>query len=146
MTDLALEWLNLVLRWMHLIFGIAWIGSSFFFVWLDNSLRPGIKQGGAQPKSGVLGEAWMIHGGGFYFTEKYSVAPPQLPPELHWFKYESYFTWLSGFFLLGVLYYAGADLYLIDPNVMPLSPLAAIGISLASLILGWIVYDLLCRS
>ena len=141
MTDLSLDWLNLVLRWMHLVFGIAWIGSSFFFVWLDNSLRQG-----QQPKSGVLGEAWMIHGGGFYFTEKYSVAPPQLPPELHWFKYESYFTWLSGFFLLGVLYYAGADLYLIDPNVLPLSAPAAIGISVASLILGWIVYDRLCKS
>lgn len=141
MTDLALEWLNLVLRWMHLIFGIAWIGSSFFFVWLDNSLRKG-----RQPKDGVLGEAWMIHGGGFYFTEKYSVAPPQLPPELHWFKYESYFTWISGFFLLGVLYYAGAELYLIDAKVMPLTQWQAIGISVASLIVGWVVYDLLCKS
>lgn len=141
MTDLALEWLNLVLRWMHLIFGIAWIGSSFFFVWLDNSLRKS-----AQTKSGVLGETWMIHGGGFYFTEKYSVAPPQLPPELHWFKYESYFTWLSGFFLMGVLYYVGADLYLIDDKVLPLTQWQAIGISVASLILGWVIYDQLCKS
>lgn len=141
MFDLAMEWLNLVLRWMHLIFGIAWIGSSFFFVWLDNSLRKSVDQ---QP--GVLGQAWLIHGGGFYFTEKYSVAPPQLPAELHWFKYESYFTWLSGFFLLGALYYVGADLYLIDDKVLPLSQGEAIGISLVSLILGWVIYDLLCKS
>ncbi|WP_300300634.1 urate hydroxylase PuuD [Ferrovibrio sp.] len=141
MIDLALEWLNLVLRWMHLIFGIAWIGSSFFFVWLDNSLRKGLDQ---QP--GVLGQAWLIHGGGFYFTEKYSVAPPQLPAELHWFKYEAYFTWLSGFFLLGVLYYVGADLYLIDAKVLPMERWQAIGLSLASLVLGWVVYDLLCKS
>ncbi|MFN4164275.1 MAG: urate hydroxylase PuuD [Ferrovibrio sp.] len=141
MIDLALEWLNLVLRWMHLIFGIAWIGSSFFFVWLDNSLRKGLDQ---QP--GVLGQAWLIHGGGFYFTEKYSVAPPQLPKELHWFKYESYFTWLSGFFLMGALYYVGADLYLIDAKVLPMGRWEAIGLSVASLILGWVVYDLLCKS
>lgn len=141
MLDLALEWLNLVLRWMHLIFGIAWIGSSFFFVWLDNSLRKGIDQ-----QAGVLGQAWLIHGGGFYFTEKYSVAPPQLPAELHWFKYEAYFTWLSGFFLLGALYYVSADLYLIDARVLPLSKAEAISFSLVSLILGWIVYDLLCKS
>lgn len=141
MIDLALEWLNLVLRWMHLIFGIAWIGSSFFFVWLDNSLRKGLDQ---QP--GVLGQAWLIHGGGFYFTEKYSVAPPQLPKELHWFKYESYFTWLSGSFLLGALYYVGADLYLIDAKVLPMGRWEAIGLSVASLVLGWIVYDLLCKS
>jgi uncharacterized membrane protein len=141
MTDLALEWLNLVLRWMHLIFGIAWIGSSFFFIWLDNSLRKS-----EHTKPGVLGETWMIHGGGFYFTEKYAVAPPQLPKELHWFKYESYFTWLSGFFLLGVLYYAGADLYLIDSKVLPLAQWQAIGISVGSLILGWLLYDRLCKS
>jgi uncharacterized membrane protein len=141
MFDLAMEWLNLVLRWMHLIFGIAWIGSSFFFVWLDNSLRKSADQ---QP--GVLGQAWLIHGGGFYFTEKYSVAPPQLPAELHWFKYEAYFTWLSGFFLMGALYYVGADLYLIDEKVLALSKGEAIGFSLVSLVLGWIVYDLLCKS
>jgi len=141
MLDLALEWLNLVLRWMHLIFGIAWIGSSFFFVWLDNSLR---KAPGQAP--GVLGQAWLIHGGGFYFTEKYSVAPPQLPAELHWFKYEAYFTWISGFFLMGALYYVSADLYLIDERVLHLSRNEAIGFSLVSLFLGWIVYDLLCRS
>lgn len=141
MFDLAMEWLNLVLRWMHLIFGIAWIGSSFFFVWLDNSLR---KAEGQQ--AGVLGQAWLIHGGGFYFTEKYSVAPPQLPAELHWFKYEAYFTWLSGFFLMGALYYVGAELYLIDDKVLALSKGEAIGFSLVSLVLGWIVYDLLCKS
>lgn len=141
MFDLAMEWLNLVLRWMHLIFGIAWIGSSFFFVWLDNSLRKAADQ---QP--GVLGQAWLIHGGGFYFTEKYSVAPPQLPAELHWFKYEAYFTWISGFFLMGALYYVSADLYLIDDKVLPLSQGEAISFSLISLALGWVVYDLLCRS
>jgi len=141
MFDLAMEWLNLVLRWMHLIFGIAWIGSSFFFVWLDNSLRKAADQ---QP--GVLGQAWLIHGGGFYFTEKYSVAPPQLPAELHWFKYEAYFTWISGFFLMGALYYVSADLYLIDDKVLPLSQGEAISFSLISLALGWVIYDLLCRS
>lgn len=141
MFDLAMEWLNLVLRWMHLIFGIAWIGSSFFFVWLDNSLR---KADGQQ--AGVLGQAWLIHGGGFYFTEKYSIAPPQLPAELHWFKYEAYFTWISGFFLMGALYYVSADLYLIDDKVLPLSQGEAISFSLISLVLGWVVYDLLCRS
>lgn len=139
MTDLIWEWLNLVLRWLHLIFGIAWIGSSFFFVWLDNSLR-------ANAKEGVLGETWMVHGGGFYFAEKYATAPAHMPAELHWFKYESYFTWLSGFLLLAVLYYAGADLYLIDPKVLGLSRMEAIGFSLASLGLGWVAYDLLCRS
>ncbi|HEX6957511.1 MAG TPA: urate hydroxylase PuuD [Ferrovibrio sp.] len=141
MTDIALEWLNLVLRWMHLIFGIAWIGSSFFFIWLDNSLRKGL-----HAKDGVQGEAWMIHGGGFYFTEKYTVAPAQLPETLHWFKYEAYFTWLSGFLLLGALYYVGADLYLIDPEVLPLKPWQAIAISFVSLLLGWVIYDLLCKS
>lgn len=139
MTDLFLEWLNLVVRWMHLIFGIAWIGSSFFFVWLDNSLRP-------NGREGVQGETWMVHGGGFYFVEKFAVAPKHMPAELHWFKYESYFTFLSGFLLLGVLYYLGADLYMIDERVMALTQLQAVGISLASLIAGWLIYDLLCKS
>ena len=139
MGDLFWEWINLVLRWMHLIFGIAWIGSSFFFVWLDNSLRP-------NKKEGVLGETWMVHGGGFYFTEKYAVAPKHMPDELHWFKFESYFTFLSGFLLLAALYYLGADLYMIDEKVMPLSRFEAVGFSLVWLALGWIVYDLLCRS
>ncbi len=139
MVELFWEWVNLAIRWMHLIFGIAWIGSSFYFVWLDNSLRP-------NKKPGVLGETWMVHGGGFYFVEKYAVAPPNMPAELHWFKYESYATFLSGFLLLGVLYYLGADLYLIDERVMKLSQAEAVGFSITSLILGWIVYHLLCRS
>jgi len=139
MSELFWEWVNLTIRWMHLIFGIAWIGSSFFFVWLDNSLRP-------NKKAGVLGETWMVHGGGFYFVEKYAVAPPNMPAELHWFKYESYATFLSGFLLLAVLYYLGADLYLIDERVAKLSQGEAIGFSIISLILGWVIYDLLCKS
>lgn len=139
MADLFWEWLSLILRWMHLIFGIAWIGSSFFFVWLDNSLR-------SNGKAGVQGETWMVHGGGFYLAEKYTVAPERLPAELHWFKYEAYFTFLSGFALLGVIYYLGADLYMIDEKVLALSSGQAIGFSLASLMLGWLVYDLLCKS
>lgn len=139
MAELFWEWINLAIRWMHLIFGIAWIGSSFYFVWLDNSLRPN-----KQP--GVLGETWMVHGGGFYFVEKFAVAPPNMPAELHWFKYESYATFLSGFLLLAVLYYLGADLYMIDERVMKLSQAEAVGFSIVSLILGWIVYHLLCRS
>jgi uncharacterized membrane protein len=133
------EWLNLALRWLHLITGIAWIGSSFYFVWLDNHLR--------KPASGeASGEVWSVHGGGFYHKQKYQVAPAAMPEDLHWFKYEAYFTWLSGFSLLVLIYYFGAQSYLIDPTRAQLSTGVAIAIGLASLALGWLVYDLLCRS
>ncbi len=141
MDILFQDWINLILRWAHLITGIAWIGSSFYFVWLDLSLRkrPGMDEG-------VYGEAWMVHGGGFYHVNKWMVAPKSMPPELHWFKYEAYFTWLTGFSLLVTMYYWSAESYLIDPNVMPLGKWDAILIGLASLFAGWVIYDLMCKS
>lgn len=134
------EWANLLIRWMHLIVGIGWIGTSFYFMALDYSLN---KLG---QKQGVLGTAWQVHGGGFYFVEKYTVAPPQLPETLHWFKWEAYLTWVSGFGLLIVQYYIHARSYLIDPSVLPLTPWQAIGISLGSILAGWAIYEGLCRS
>ncbi len=136
--DLA-EWLNLAIRWLHLTAGIAWIGSSFYFVWLDNHLT--------KPAEGdASGELWSVHGGGFYHNQKYQVAPSQLPERLHWFKWEAYFTWISGFSLLVLIYYVGAQSFLIDPAKATLSPGAAIAIGLAAQALGWLVYDGLCRS
>jgi uncharacterized membrane protein len=133
------EWLNLALRWLHLVTGIAWIGSSFYFVWLDNHLK--------KPTAGeASGELWSVHGGGFYHNQKYQVAPAAMPDELHWFKWEAYFTWISGFSLLVLIYYVGAQSFLIDPAKAALSPALGIGIGLASLALGWLVYDGLCRS
>lgn len=133
------EWLNLALRWLHLVAGIAWIGSSFYFVWLDNHLK--------QPATGdASGEVWSVHGGGFYHKQKYQVAPAQMPEELHWFKWEAYFTWISGFSLLVLIYYVGAQSFLLDPAKASLSPGAGIAIGLAALLVGWLVYDLLCRS
>ena len=133
------EWLNLALRWLHLVTGIAWIGSSFYFVWLDNHLKP--------PATGAAsGELWSVHGGGFYHAQKYMVAPPQMPDELHWFKWEAYFTWMSGFSLLVLVYYGGAGSFLIDPAKVALAPWQAIGIGLGALVASWLVYDGLCRS
>jgi len=133
------EWLNLGLRWLHLVAGIAWIGSSFYFVWLDNHLT--------RPAEGeASGELWSVHGGGFYHNQKYQVAPRQMPEHLHWFKWEAYFTWISGFSLLVLIYYVGAGTFLIDPAKAALSPAQGTAIGLASLALGWLVYDLLCRS
>ncbi|MGZ8312835.1 MAG: urate hydroxylase PuuD [Allosphingosinicella sp.] len=133
------EWLNLALRWLHLVTGIAWIGSSFYFVWLDNHLK-------RPAESDASGELWSVHGGGFYHNQKYQVAPAKMPDELHWFKWEAYFTWISGFSLLVLVYYVGATSFLIDPAKAALSPAAGIAIGLAALVLGWLVYDLLCRS
>jgi uncharacterized membrane protein len=140
----VLDWLSLLGRWVHLITGIAWIGASFYFVWLDNHLMPPADE--ALSRRGVGGELWAVHGGGFYNAQKYRVAPEMLPGTLHWFYWEAYSTWLSGFFLLALLYYAQADVYLIDPRVAPLSKSAAIGISLAFIVGGWGIYDALCRS
>jgi uncharacterized membrane protein len=135
------DWIDLVVRWIHLMTGIAWIGASFYFIHLDASLR----QPGRLPP-GVAGEAWQVHGGGFYRMQKYVVAPAELPKALTWFKYEAYSTWISGFVLLVLIYYLSADLFLIDPAVMALPVWAAILISVASLALGWVIYDRLCKS
>lgn len=135
------DWLNLLLRWGHLIAGIAWIGTSFYFVALDFSLK---RRDGLP--AGVAGEAWEVHGGGFYHVRKYLVAPARLPDDLIWFKWEAYLTWVTGFLLLIVQYYLHASSYLIDPAVLPLAPWQAIAISVASLALGWFAYDALCRS
>jgi uncharacterized membrane protein len=141
----VLEWLNMLVRWLHVITGIAWIGASFYFVWLDNSLRPPAP-GSELANKGVAGELWAVHGGGFYNPQKYLVAPAQLPKELHWFKWEAYSTWLSGFALLTIVYYFNAQAMMVDRSVADLTSLQAIGIGLGSLVVGWIVYDLLCRS
>jgi uncharacterized membrane protein len=141
MNPFLADWLNLLLRWAHLIAGIAWIGTSFYFVALDFSLR---RRAGLPP--GVSGEAWEVHGGGFYHVQKYLTAPASLPDHLIWFKWEAYLTWVTGFLLLIVQYYFNATSFLIDPGVLPMTPWQAIGVSAASLVAGWIVYDVLCRS
>ncbi|HSC97922.1 MAG TPA: urate hydroxylase PuuD [Casimicrobiaceae bacterium] len=143
MEAYAGEWLQLLIRWIHLITGIAWIGASFYFVWLDNSLRPPANASDAPDAIG--GELSAIHGGGFYHVEKFRVAPSVLPSTLHWFKWEAYSTWLSGFALLVVLYWWHADVYIVDRSVAAISPLEAVGISGALLVIGWIVYDQLCK-
>lgn len=136
-----MEWGSLLLRWLHVIAGIAWIGSSFYFMHLDAALRPA-----PDIPAGKGGQAWEVHGGGFYQVRKWLVAPEQLPSEMMWHKWESYATWLSGFALLMWIYYIGADLYLIDPAIRPLSaPMAAV-FGIGGLALGWIVYDALCKS
>nr|WP_272887431.1 urate hydroxylase PuuD [Stutzerimonas stutzeri] len=133
------EWLNLSIRWIHMIVGIAWIGASFYFVWLENNLNR------ANPRDGLSGDLWAIHGGGIYHLEKYKLAPPQMPDNLHWFKWEAYTTWLSGVTLLMVVYYLNPTLYLIAPG-SDMAPAMAIAIGFGSLIVGWFVYDLLCDS
>ena len=145
MEAYVLEWLNVLGRWFHLIAGIAWIGASFYFVWLDSHLRAPRYPDEAE-RLGIGGEVWALHGGGFYRAQKFTVAPPELPEPLHWFKWEAYATWLSGMFLLGLIYYASAEVYLVDRSVADLSKPASIAIGLAFLAGGWIVYDLLCRS
>jgi uncharacterized membrane protein len=144
MEGFILEWLNLLGRWVHIITGIAWIGASFYFVFLDRSLEPPKKTEDAD--KGVSGEIWSVHGGGFYHAQKYQVAPNELPQTLHWFKWEAYSSWLSGMFLFGLIYWYGAELYLIDPSVMALSQVSAILISIGFIVGGWIFYDLLCKS
>jgi uncharacterized membrane protein len=144
LIDYLLDWCGLLVRWLHVVAGIAWIGSSFYFVWLDNHLEP---QGASEPVDpNVAGELWAVHGGGFYRSRKYRVAPAVLPPTLHWFYWEAYTTWLSGFGLLFLLYFLRAEAYLIDPSVLALTKSAAIAITLAVLVVSWLVYDGLCRS
>jgi len=141
----GLEWANLLVRWLHIITGIAWIGASFYFVWLDNSIRPPAP-GSELAKKGVSGELWAVHGGGFYNPQKYLVAPAELPKELHWFKWEAYSTWLSGIALLTIAYYFNAQAMMVDKSVADLGSLQAVGVGIAALVLGWVVYDLLCKS
>jgi uncharacterized membrane protein len=141
----GLEWLNLLVRWLHIITGIAWIGASFYFVWLDNTIRPPAP-GSDLAQKGVAGELWAVHGGGFYNPQKYLVAPAELPKELHWFKWEAYSTWLSGFALLFIVYYLNAQAMMVDRSVADLTSWQAVGIGLGSLVVGWLVYDLLCKS
>jgi uncharacterized membrane protein len=143
MDAYLLDWANLLLRWAHVIVGIAWIGSSFYFVFLDNSLTP--PQDPALKDKGVDGELWAVHGGGFYHPQKYKVAPKALPENLHWFYWESYSTWLTGFALFTVLYLFNAGAFLIDKSVFDWSPAAAIGASLGFLAAFWVFYDLICR-
>ena len=143
-TAFLADWLNLILRWAHMITGIAWVGASFYFIWLDNHLRPPLDP--ADAAKGIGGEVWAVHGGGFYTAKKFTLAPEKLPPELHWFKWEAYTTLITGFLLLCLVYYYGAEIALIDPAVMPLSRPEAIAIGLAFLAVGWLVYDGLCRS
>lgn len=134
------EWMNIIVRWMHITFGIAWIGSSFLFVFMENSLHPN------KNRPELKGDMWMLHGGGFFFVEKYKVAPEVVPNGVHWFKYEAYFTWLSGFMLLFVVYYFNAEAMLIDPNVLDMPNYMAVLLGIGSLALGYGVYELLCRS
>jgi uncharacterized membrane protein len=133
------EWLNLAIRWVHMIVGIAWIGASFYFVWLENNLNR------VNPKTGLSGDLWAIHGGGIYHLEKYKLAPPEMPEHLHWFKWEAYFTWITGVLLLGVVYYLNAEIYLIAPG-SGMEPSTAIAIGIGALVAGWFIYDLLCES
>ncbi|KRB93775.1 urate hydroxylase PuuD [Noviherbaspirillum sp. Root189] len=144
MEGYLLDWANLLLRWLHVIVAIAWIGSSFYFVWLDNSLRA--PSDAALKEKGVGGELWAVHGGGFYNPQKYLGAPRHLPEDLHWFYWESYSTWLSGFGLFSVLYLFNPKVFLIDPNVANLTPTVAVILALAFLVVGWLVYDVLCRA
>ena len=144
MEAYVVDWLNLLARWVHFITGIAWIGASFYFIWLDNHLEAPAAE--SDSEKGVGGEAWSVHGGGFYHAQKYKAAPPKIPETLHWFKWEAYSTWLSGMFLLVLVYWYGAQVYLIDPSVAELSPLLAVALAAGVIVAGWLVYDLLCKS
>lgn len=137
----VIEWMNLLIRWAHVIFGISWIGASFYFIFLENSINRT-----EDLRDGLAGNLWAIHGGGFYYVEKYKIAPEKLPKKLHWFKYEAYFTWLSGIALLLVVYYFNASTFMVDAGIMDIKPGTSIFIGVLSLVTGWIFYDLLCKS
>jgi uncharacterized membrane protein len=145
MQGYVIDWLSLIVRWFHLTAGIAWIGTSFYFVWLDDNLNRAVSE--AERKRGIDGELWGVHGGGFYHNEKYLTGPAGEPlsNDLHWFYWEAYSTWLSGMAMLAIVYWAGASSFMIDTSVLALTPPEAIGISAASIVLGWLVYDALCR-
>ncbi len=136
-----MEWLNILVRVAHITFGIAWIGASFYFVWLENALNR--KEA---VRDELAGNLWAVHGGGFYYLEKYKVAPKEIPKTLHWFKYEAYFTWLSGFLLLFIVYYFNAQAFLIDKAVLDISPLTGVSIGIGSFAFAWMLYDLLCKT
>jgi uncharacterized membrane protein len=143
METYIIDWLSLIFRWLHVITGVAWIGASFYFVWLDNSLQnpPQWKK-----DKGIKGDLWAIHGGGIYEVAKYRLQPEKMPETLHWFKWEAYTTWITGIILLAIIYYLGADAYLIDKRVADLSQLQAISLGIAFIIGSWVVYELLCSS
>jgi len=134
------DWLSLLVRWVHFITGVAWIGASFYFNWLENHLER------QQQDPAIAGDLWAVHGGGFYYLKKFAVTPPRLPETLHWFKWEAYSTWLSGVALLSIVYYANARAFMIDPSVADISATAAISIGIASMLVSWLIYDGLCRS
>lgn len=143
MESYLLDWANLLLRWVHVITAIAWVGSSFYFVFLDSSLTP--PEDEDLKKQGVSGELWAVHGGGFYHPVKFAVSPPKLPGHLHWFYWESYSTWLSGFALFTISYLWSAGTYLIDKSRMDWAPPAAVAVALAFLAVFWVLYDAICR-
>ncbi|TDF41365.1 hypothetical protein EYS14_00430 [Alteromonadaceae bacterium M269] len=138
-----LEWFSLFVRWFHVIAGVAWIGASFYFIWLDNNLKtpPDWKK-----QKGIKGDLWAVHGGGFYEVAKYEYGPEQMPEPLHWFKWEAYTTWISGILLLTLVYYFGASAYLIDPAVMDMSPATAVALGLGFIFGGLAIYEIACRS
>ena len=135
-----LSWLSLAIRWFHVLIGILWIGASFYFVWLDNSLRPPVNS-----NDDADGELWAVHGGGFYHNKKYMVAPKHMPENLHWFKWEAYLTWVSGIALLSIIYYFQADIFLIDSQKFDILPWQAITLSIIFIAGGFILYEVLCE-
>lgn len=142
MNPHLIEWLDLVIRWLHVITGVAWIGASFYFVWLENMLerdKPDLPPG-------IEGDLWAVHGGGFYYLTKYKVAPDKMPKTLHWFKWEAYFTWIFGFSLLTIVYYFKADSFMVDKSVADISAMTSIALGVGSIVIGWVVYDVLCRT
>src|SRR5689334_8165544 len=143
MSAFALEWLHLLARWIHVLAAILWVGDSFLFMWMDRSLVPP-----SRPREGeVAGELWLVHSGGFYeVVKRRTLAPAEVPAVLHWFKWEAYATWITGFFLLGLVYYVSHGVYLVDPRVSPLGFGTAVAISLGVLVAAWLVYDALWRS
>ena len=143
MDSYITEWLNLIIRFAHLITGIAWIGASFYFVWLDNHLEVPPKH---KDEQGIKGDLWAIHGGGFYEVAKYKLAPPQMPKNLHWFKWEAYTTWLTGFLLLSLMFYVGAESYLIDKRIADLTQWQAIALGIGSIAFGVGAYEFLVRT
>jgi len=144
MTAYLLDWVNLLGRWVHMITGVAWIGASFYFIWLDNSLETPKSQ--KDTDKGVSGEVWSVHGGGVYHAQKYKLAPEQMPERLHWFKWEAYTTWLSGMFMMLIMYWYSAEIYTIDPGVAAISKPVAIAAGIGVIAFGWLAYNWLCES